>query len=319
VLDERLVPLLNALNDQGKWELWVPSKTGLVNIRSEPIEACYFARQVARNGDGYFSFLDLMYRHAFFPELKPVLRGVVDDLHNLAASLEKVNLLFEQWTRNNASVSRRFISTELEYTLATCKSLFDLLQWCTSTLWKRFRYLDPLKEKRALPKRFSKMVLYGQRVLTAKEIAERRCIPPDLASFYAKRAPFFQWVKDYRDYVSHRGGGFSIVFQTERGFAISTDTRPFSSMTIWNSDNTLPNNLGSVRSAMAHLILTTLTAFEEWTNCIAQIIQLPGDIAPGFHVFVRSAHSATLLDAKNYLRLKAWCEGIEKSGLKILF
>lgn len=68
----------------------------------------------------------------------------------------------------------------------------------------------------------------------------------------------------------------------------------------------MPNKLGSVRSAVAYVITKTIMALEEFTQVLKKTIELPYDIAPNYHVFVRGRHNEALLTLKDYVEEQAW-------------
>ncbi|SRR5258706_8834480 len=127
--DGRMIPLLSCYNDKNEWELWLPGPDGLVRILGgEPIEALYFAKTCVEKDDGYLEFFNLVVKHLYFSDIVAFTNGIYDDLHNLAASIQKLELLFELWKEDSEQLSNRYISTELEYIFSTCRSIFDLLQ-----------------------------------------------------------------------------------------------------------------------------------------------------------------------------------------------
>ena len=162
--------------------------------------------------------------------------------------------------------------------------------------------------KNGLPQRFAGMVLYNSVLSSSQEIATRFNIPGALADYYHRQGVFFNWLKGYRDYVSHSGKSFDLVFLTEKGFAISIEKPPFLSLSIWDEKNTLPNNLGSIKSAVAYVIHNTLKALEDFTETIQLINKLPPDIAPEYKVFMRGKHTKILFESQNYINGAAWHE-----------
>ena len=79
-------------------------------------------------------------------------------------------------------------------------------------------------------------------------------------------------------------------------------------MTIWSENNTQPNNLGSVRSLTAQLIISTFKAIEEFAQVMSRMVIFPPDIAPDYHVFICGAHISNLQDLESRIQEKAWYE-----------
>lgn len=98
------------------------------------------------------------------------------------------------------------------------------------------------------------------------------------------------------------------MFITDKGFSVSIDRQPFSSIDIWSEENTLHNNLGSVKSAIAYVIMNTLKMLEEFTDAICKVVAFPPDIAPGYNVYVRGEHTKTLIEAQGYIDETPWTD-----------
>ena len=305
-LEGRLVPLQPCLNDDGEWELWLPGPNGLVNTRAVPVESDYFARAPEKETDVYFDFINVMTKHAYWPDLAFFIDGIRNDIHNLGACLAKVDLFFELSKEGNP-VSR-FVATETEYIFTVCRSVFDLLQEVISRLWQRVQLHDQTIDKRNLPKTFRKMVLRDNKLMPSEQIRDKYNIPEQLADFYSETGAFFNSIKDYRDEIIHSGKGFDLIFQTERGFAVRKDVYPFSSFDIWKEQDLLPNNLAPLRPAIAHVIHETLASCERFTDILKRTIQLPPDIAPGFSIFVRGFYTEHLLKLREILENEPWWE-----------
>lgn len=169
----------------------------------EPIEGHYFAKERVSDADGYLFFSDYMLKHAYYPEVVYYIHAILDDLLNLGASIEKLDLFFTDWLKEHSKVSERFVSTELEYIFNACRSIFDLLQQIVLKLWDRVQLIDEEEntKKKRLPSSFSKMVLTASTLLSQEEIQKKHAIPSRVAEFYFQQGPFFKWLRDYRDHI----------------------------------------------------------------------------------------------------------------------
>lgn len=309
VQDNRIVPLLPCLNNDGEWELWIPGRDGLVRLRNPiPVEGDYFAKAPDKETDIYVEFLNFITKRAYWPDLASLVDGVREDIHNLAASLEKIDFFFETREQIHRDLSR-FVSTEIEYIVTTCRSLFDLLQKVISKLWERVRLYDTsIQKKNSLPQSFRKMVLYDDNLQNLEEIQKRHGLPEPLADFYQQAGPFFDKLRDFRVGIAHYGVGAGPIFQTPRGFAVDTTRRPFSSFNIWKEENLLPNHLGSLRLLTAHIITESLTACKSFALIMQQTVDLPPDIAPDYKLFLRGHHVKSLLSLQTILEGEFWWE-----------
>jgi hypothetical protein len=86
------------------------------------------------------------------------------------------------------------------------------------------------------------------------------------------------------------------IFDTERGFCIDPKLPPFSSFEGWCPEHYNNENLTSVLPWIANMILQAINACNSLMTTFASIIQLPPEIAPGYHVFVRGPHNEALAE-----------------------
>jgi hypothetical protein len=304
-LGGRPLPLHCLRDDDGEWHMWVPdSKGGLCKVSGIPVESCYFAKQPAKEDDLRLFFIEFLDQRANYPETHRLARGAYSDVQNLAASLAKLELIFS--ARADWSGTSRMAATELEYIFLICRSLFDLCQEVILTLWNRIQLLDETLKKRNLPKSYRKMVLHADNRMSIDEIVAKHQIPRQIAEAYHSTSPFFEWLRQYRDYIAHSGKDFDCVFVAENGFAISIDAAPFSGMDIWCESNTLPNNLGSMKSAACHVVLTTLRALETIVLAFQSVIQFPPPVVPEYAIFICGPNISHLARMPNGIQEYPW-------------
>jgi hypothetical protein len=290
----RTIPSLH-FYDGENWHCWFPAgPNSLMKIPAEPSEASYFGCVAARDSDIYLEFLNFINQRAFFPKVAHLISAINDDIFNLGASLQKFHL-YHQVSKDKSVNTTRFVTTEIEYLFATCRSLFDLLQEVIATLWDMISLHDKSISKRQLPKTFGKMILNGKTILCADEIRDKFRVPQKLAQFYVRANPFFTVLREYRDNIIHRGKKVKMIFITEKGFAIDSTLQPFASFPVWKEEDLLPNNLASLRPALAHVVLETIRCCEDFADTIQQTIQFPSDIVPGFKLFLRGYHNEEFL------------------------
>jgi len=307
-LQGRAVPLFACYHGDKTWELWVPNNGGLQRMQAKEIaEGKYFGKSPAHEGDVYLEFFDFMCKRGYWKPIVFLIEGISDDLQNISACLAKLDLFYRE-SKQAGFEARRFVITELEYLFSVCRSLYDLLQECNSKMWSTFKFNDPSLGKKPLPSSFGEMVLENNQLRTKEQIISRYAMPDMLAQYYTRQADFFTWLREYRDYISHSGKSFEYVFATKKGFAVSIDTKPFSSMSIWSDKNTQPNKLGSVKSFTAYLIISTFKAIEEFARVMSKIIVFPPDIAPDYHVFICGPHVSYLQNLSTHIQDEPWYE-----------
>jgi len=301
----RSIPCLSFYHDH-EWHLWIPTPAGaLRKMKGEPAESDYFAESPERETDMYFDFLSFIAKRACWPRLASPINAITDDVLNLGASLAKLSL-FHQASKDRELNLSRFVSTEIEYIFGVCRSLFDLLQEVISDLWETVTLHDKAAPKKKLHRAFTPMVMKKNQLWSKEEISSHHAIPDVLAHFYHQSAPFYQMLKTFRDDITHHGKHVDYVFVTERGFAVPRGTQPFASFGVWDEEHLLPNDLASLRPAIAYVITETLATCERFSQVIQTTIQFPPDIAPGFDLFVRGYHNEELLRMKAILEHCQW-------------
>ena len=291
--------------DKKEWHMWIATPDGLHPLKGQPVEADYFGTERESEADVYIAFLDFMAQRACWTDALHAIGGLSCDFHNLGASLAKINLFYEL-SRDRSTEVTRFVSTELEYLFAVCRSLFDLLQKTIARLWNRVSPVDKTLAKKNLPDSFRGMVMRDRALMSVDEIAERWSIPKQLADYYYRRGPFFELLRNYRDRIAHHGQDLRFLFVTERGFAIRADKEPFASFSVWNEEHMLPNRLASLRPVLAHIITETIRACEEFTEVMQRFVVFPPPIAPGFTLLLRGHHTRELLQMQPILHNCLW-------------
>ena len=303
-IQNRIVPIL-PYYDGSDWQISIFSGGTIISLKGSPVEGDYFSQNPEKESDIYFEFLNFIIQRAFWPDVGWAIDAIRNDIHNLGASLGKFQLFYEH-SIDHKQVVARYVASELEYIFIVCRSIFDLLQLIIARMWNKIELKDKNIKKNQLPKSFRAMVLYDNELMDTQTIKNKFKIPNQLAEFYARQAPFFDKVKKYRDSIEHRGVNFKTIFITDRGFAVDINKKPFSSFGVWNKTNLLPNDLGSLRPVIAHLMNETFLACEDFSLTIQQIIVFPPDIAPGNKIFIRGHHSIELLKLESILNNCSW-------------
>ncbi len=287
---------LHPLLDESGWHLWIPQNDGtILDFKgSIPVEVNYFSKVADRSDDLIFPFLEFLEKRAFWPDIQSEVIAITNDIHNLAASMAKISLFFQENRRSNLDV-RRMVGTELEYIFTVCRSLFDLLQKIIKALWRRATRCTPGLKEQHLSDSFRQMCLLNNQPMSVEEIISRKNIPRELAIVYNHNAIFFEWLRDYRDCITHGNGEFNLVFIDKKGFAIAKNEAPFNNMLIWSDTNTLPNNLGSLKSVASYIISLTLDAFENALDFFKTTIKFPADVAPNHRMYTRGVHNSYIV------------------------
>jgi len=308
-LNGREVPF-HPLHDGAKWHLWIVNNDKLIPITAIPVESCYFSTATVGEHDLYVLFLDFLQQRAMWPDVARFVNGIEADVRNAGASLAKVRLIYD-FAPLDAS---RMIVTEIEYVFLTCRSIFDLMQEIMVRLWDKVRLKDSTIKKAQLPSSYRKMVLREDKPMSAEEIAQRFGLPTEIAVIYAASTPFFLWLRAYRDLVAHSGHTVEHVLSTEKGFAIFKFNRPFRDMDIWTGANSLPNDLGSALSVIAHVLMTTFATCDGLVAALSRVIGFPPPIAPKHKIFICGPHLENLAGLQGMVRDKPWYDAPPKHG-----
>lgn len=294
--------------DGERWHAWRPDPDGDGVIAvpvADVIEMDYLAKTPARAGDVHLRWFEFMFQRAYYPELAWWIDGVTTDVRNLAASLAKIDFFFEKRDEIGAGVTR-FVETEVEYIVGVCRSMFDLLHEVSVRLWSMTQSADGSKlEKLELPK-LSKVALRGERPATQQEIIERHKLPASLAAFYASSALFFSQLRKCRDLIHHKGHDAPRIVSLPRGFAIERSSQPFADFGVWKDEHVHEQSLASIRPPLAFMIERTLFAFEAFEHVTRDTVQFPPEIAPGYQVFIRGAHTSKLAKLRAMMHDDGW-------------
>ncbi len=304
-LNGRIVPF-HALHDGQTWHLWFPGDDRLFHTDKGILgEGCYYAAERAGADDIHFACLEFLQQRTYWPDVAGFVDGIYGDLQNAGASLSKLQLIFEHANPKTHDPARMVV-TEIEYVFLTCRSIFDLLQEIMLRLWKKTQLADKSVKKKELPESYRDMLFHKGEQLSADDIASRYGLPKDIAAIYVESAPFFLWLRSYRNLISHSGHTPDRIFATEKGFAISKSERPFCDMDIWTDANSLRNGLGSVLSVVAHLLATTFATCDAFAAALLKVIQFPPPIAPNHRIFVRGPHLKNLVPLDELIKVRPW-------------
>ncbi len=271
--------------ENDEWHSWFVIGDELRKIKAEPAESTYFSKHPVANSDIFSPFLNFIGQRGNSPSILRYYSGLNDDIYNLAASLEKLDFYYLNRNSIKHGISR-FVVTELEYIFLLCRSIFDLLQEMINEIWINIKFTDGRKTKK-LKKSFTKVALFNERIHSEGEYIAKYNFTPELDSFYAKYCIFFKSLKDLRNGIAHGGSSFDVIFNTERGFAVQKNQKPFSDFNVWNENHMQKNNLCSLRPFVAFTVFKTLEACNDFVAAIQKNIQFPETITKEYNLYTR--------------------------------
>ena len=281
----------------GEWRFWTSTEdpNEFVELYAWPAEAYYFAQQAENEGDFSTRFLSFVAQHANLGALGHTFQAFQDDLFNLSASLHKLSLIHASTSEGRT----RLASTEVEYVLLVCRSMFDLLQEMLRTLWDSISLTDASVKKRQLKKTFSDMALRGDSMRTAPELQAAFGLPETWATCYVRHAPIFLKIRKFRDDLVHRGHRVSTIFNGDTEFLITRRLGPFRDLEIWREEEKQANELGPLMPALGLMIHGVLAACDDFAEVLGNTVRWPGAMAPGMWYMCRGYFNQGLIDALN--------------------
>jgi len=308
--DGRTVPLLTFYEPAAAdWHLYLrvrPGELGRI-AGGEPVSGSYFAANaVDLERDFEFALGTLIAQRMSFLDILEQLNKLESGVHRCSAVLEKYRIL---WTTKpgQARSASLLIQSELEYLLLLLRSVYDTLQVIVQAVTKKLIIRDGLNTRASknLPKSFRDVVMKGDHVLTVDEVQSRWRMPRPLADWYVQEATFFRLLRSLRDGIAHEGIRPPTVFETEWGFAIATDERPWTQVAEWVSTDRWNGSLASLRSLFVEFVFHTLRATSRFGESIESFVQLPEPILGNVKYFVRSPFGSHLVSLER-IRGQPW-------------
>lgn len=299
-LTERVIPLFPVF-DSG-WKQYANTGNELININiTDLINGLYFSKQPLKETDLKFEFFNMMFKKNNLIENKNYIVHIMDDIENLSASVEKIIFFSEFYKKEDMHRLCKYASVELEAIFQNSRAIFENLQNLQNNLIKNTISAnnDDLFTENKVEFGVSK------KKATLQEYMNTYKIPESLAQFYVDFQEFFFFILEMRNDIFHSRKTFSL-YLGEEGFSISLDEYNLNKLNIWHENNTLPNNLGSVKTLLAYIVFNTIKALEDYSLRISAVIKLPNDISPEYDLFYRSDFNKTLMELQTYFDKNSW-------------
>lgn len=294
----RTVPILPFYHQKTGWTSFIRDTritsppNSLVRLNPlDVVETPYFADSCASDDDGYSCFFDFIYQRAMFQHIHHQISAIFDDLLNLGASVQKIDILFSIW--DERKLSPHLISSEIEYIYMACRSIFDHLQKVIKELWKTVRLSNPPAGKPCDLKDSFREMLFTKDAKThysRDQLIARYHLVPQLADYYLRNGHFFEYLRKCRVDFEHHGKSVDTIFYFPKsGFGISLTDPRFSQLDIW-ADHATKNGkaIGSLKWLCAYVIGHTVSALEDFAVTIQKYIGFPEPIAPNHKVLLRA-------------------------------
>ena len=300
---------LDLFHDGKKWHYWIPLENGLLQPIQvyDCLEMIYLAKQPVRQSDAAFPLIDFIYKHVDLKNIDSFISALVSDILNLGASLKKLDLIrgFK-----DLEIAPRLVTTELEYLIILCRSMFDLLQEIVSRIWETIDLIDSSIKKKKLPSSFNGVVSYDNKILTYENIQNRYGITPNLAKWYSKYASFFCKLRGVRDAIAHQSLQDPLIYINDKGFSIGVSSAPlpFRKLMCFSEDILEDESVVSLNYFIASFVRETLAACASFAEEINKEIKFAPDFAPDCNFFIRSPSMPSLLGLERILKKDPWAE-----------
>lgn len=308
----RPVPLLPALDDNGKFHAWLPRGNEIIDMKVIDLgEGKYFAKKAERGDDIFFDFFHFLYQRCTLTKVFSLLDYIENDMRNLAASLRKFEIFHESQNEEDA---HWLATSELEYVLVVCRGMYDHFQFIAKIIWDSVQLNDAAIRKNSLRDTFSKMVLQGEQIMAADDLVLKYGLTEGLARFYSDEAVFFEKLRRLRDDIVHNGGTPSYIYVTEKGFAVDRGNKSFSLFEeVWTPECFSPNDkLASLKPVVAYIISETLGTMGRFANIIGEQIKFSDEIAPGYLLFLRGKYLHKLAELNSYMKDNVWYPEVQR-------
>lgn len=281
----------------GDWHAFVPIEGDRKVIRTKawPAEATYYGTHPESPTDLTTDFLQFFGQRANFTVVKQHYSAILEHIQSIATSLYKLEALHAI----KHPGSSRLATTEIEYLLTVCRSIFDHLQEALAKLWETVQLNGAITKKQGLPKSFAKMVEAGNRRQTAADLSARYALPVDIASGYVRHAEMFLRIREFRNRFIHGGRPTDTIFKGETEYQVRRHFGPFRDLDIWDEAEVEPNEIVPLKPILAQIVHGTFYACEDFARTWSNYIQHPPATAPNMQLFVRGYFNVHLISALN--------------------
>lgn len=279
---------------ENQWQFWIYAGDKLIQVKAWPAESTYFSTAAELPKDISFTFLNFFVQRASFPLIQKLVSGIQDDIYNISASFSKITKLHEMRGSIGDGL-RRMITTEIEYLIFLCRSLFDLLQEIVSKLWEMINVYDASISKKKLKETFSKMVLFEGKIATADQIISRFNTPKELAEYYVRHSQFFEVLREIRDNIIHGGTAIPTIFTDGDVLYVQSQVKPFDRLSIWERNEINENGLAPLKPFLDVMVRRTFLACEDLCNVFQKLIDFPPQVVPGMNYYLRGYFDETFM------------------------
>lgn len=264
------------------WYFWIVHDNELQRMKGYPAQNKYFGTEAADWRDTYYPFFDFYTQRALFTNVTTLTEYLLTDVRHLSTSIAKIGL-FDHLYQSASFNPDRFVRSEIEYIITTCRSMYETLYDVIKNTWGHIE----IDEKQQLPGDFKGVLTTGGEPAEVEYLREERKLPEHLAEFFADEAEHFLRVREARNSIVHYGDSVDVIFRGSDGLSVSKDDTILSHFDAWNEEDISDNGTAPLWPPIAQVIRTTLNALNRYSSALQKEIRFPDPIAPGYATFVR--------------------------------
>lgn len=271
--------------DLSDWYFWIVHDDKLKRMKGYPSQNTYFGTKAADWRDTYYPFFDFYTQRALFTNVSTLTDYLLTDVRHLSTSIAKIGL-FDHLYQTGTFNPDRFVRSEIEYIITTCRSIYETLYSVIKNTWE---FIE-IPEKQQLPDDFKNVLTTGGEPVEVEYLREERKMPENLAQFFADEAEHFLTIREARDSIIHQGDAVEAIFRGSDGLSVRTEDTILSHFSYaWNEDDISTSGVGTAPlwPPIAYAMRTTINALNRFVSALLKDVDFPDPIAPGYAVFVR--------------------------------
>lgn len=279
--------------DGKNWRHWlIQGDSAIEGKLVGVVKSNYLAKSPQDESDLSIPFVEIMWQRASWPEIVHLISGIENCFRKMGTSVAKMKHFYLTRDQLPIGAAADFATTEFEYLIVLCRTVFDLLQETISSLWnQRVRLnqpeLEAIRKARKPPDTFSSICLKDKgSPKSSQELQERYAFPKEMADQYVAAAPMFFHLRELRTRTVHAGGDPAFIFDTDRGFCISKTNDLLTAIPdVFIHDYN--DQIVSVLPLIGAMVAQTIQVCNSLMLAFASRIPLPAEIAPGYRIYMK--------------------------------
>ena len=296
----------------------------------------YFCESNVREDDVLIGFIQDIGLLALFPEIIKPYTLIYNDFLDLTHLLSVIDHFYD-YGKSQSDLKREYgliVSLQIKHICILCIKILDHMQEIMSKLWSKTQFVSNnltneesdefkrllesgrdvskyiINNNSKLPSKFGQMIYSKNRVKVFHQkgyLEDKYKLPSPIADIYYGNQNFFKILDEYRNEVTHDFSNTFNIYATERGFAVSSDCKPFCNFNVWNQEHQLQNNLCSLKPVIGYIINQTLIEIcnELSFNYFSSFI-VPPPVVIDKNLWIRNPHNMNYISYNKALKKCLW-------------